>query len=157
MSIRQPVPLWILGAVLLVSVAAGQLTYRRLHSVAREPRTVREVRERLEHSSPDIHVVRVMEASEEAGVYLCTAPQPREKLHRLLRNADLAQHWKGVVFCAPVGRATAIPPEELQSWGEHAMQLEEIVFFGDPILLEAIRNTMYQGRCDQGAPVLKAD
>lgn len=146
MSIRQRLPLWLLVMVALAGAAAGELAHRRLHRAEVGPQTIQELRQRLQHFHPSWHVVQASDVAEEGGFYLCVRPLAREQLRLLLRCREHARRWKGVVFCERRGSMTRIPEVEVDSWGEHGMQLGSFVIFGDPALLDCIRKTMLPAR-----------
>jgi hypothetical protein len=152
MSMRQPLPLWLAAAALLVSLATGQLACRLLHPADPAPQTIAELRQFLARSDLDLHVVQNTDITEEAGIYLCTTPQSREQLWRLLRLAQWAPHWKGVVFCSAEGSSARIPGAVVEGWGENGMRLGKLLFFGDPDLLARIRKALVQGRRIHPAP-----
>jgi hypothetical protein len=150
MSIRQTLSPWLVAAALLTCVATGQLACRLLSPPDFEPQTIGELRQRLEQSDLGLHLVPTADTTEEAGVYLCTTPQPRDELLRLMRMAECAHRWKGVVFCSHEGSMARVPESIVRSWGEHGMRLGDLLFFGDPALLARIRGVMIDGR--RGGP-----
>jgi hypothetical protein len=145
-SKHQPLPRWVLAAAFLLAGATGVVAARLLNPPRSPPQTIHELRQRLERSLPSLHVVQVMDATEEGGIYLCTTPQPPAHLRGLQRADCHAERWKGVVLCVREGPEARILPEMLDSWGEHGMPVDDLLFFGDPDLLGRVRTALLDGR-----------
>ena len=142
MLFRKPFSPWI-GVSLFVVAAVtipliGQVQ-RRLNSLPAGPT---ELMELLSQKEPSLYVVSVVENKPDNGIYICTQPTPPEQLFRLNRTAQGFARWKGIVFCERVGKYFIIEDFEIQSWGEHGMQIGSLLFFGDPVLLQRIRTAI---------------
>lgn len=153
MPVRYPSMVWVSVSIFLVSAATIPLAYRLLRRPVVPPRTLTELTARLAKDAPELCVVAVPENRLQDGIYICTQPQPRDRLGRLVRNRRvIGTHrfgrWQGVVFCERVGHIGVISDEELQGWGEYGMQIGPLLFFGDPALLRRIHNAIFdpQGR-----------
>lgn len=147
MLLRKPVSLWISVSLFALAVAIIPLTGQLRHQPDPPPNTLTELTALLSQKVPSLYVVPVIESKPEYGIYLCTQPQRRERLAWLVRNPQVigTSHlgkWEGVVFCENVGNVGMIEENELQSWGEHGMQLGPIQYFGDPALLRRIQNAI---------------
>jgi hypothetical protein len=132
-----PTP-WFPVAALLASTGIVPLAYPLLRPSVPPPDTLTELTELLRQSDPLLHAVAATGLSLEGGVYFCDRPLPRERLRRLLRASEHAHRWRGVVYCERSGGLAPIREEHLRSWGEHAMRIGPLVFFGDPVLLRRI-------------------
>jgi hypothetical protein len=125
-----------------VTAVAVTLASRRLRPPALPPRTLGELAERLRRSDPPLYAVPLAEHSPEDGVFLCDRPRPPEQVQWLPRAPEFARRWRGVVYCERVGTATRIPEDLLEGWGEHGLGVGPFVLFGDPDLLERIREAV---------------
>jgi hypothetical protein len=123
------------------------LTYRRLHRPTHRPRTLTELTGLLSRQTPPLYVAPVSELSLESGIYICTTSRPREELmNKFTRNPKCGSKWQGVVHCQILGERKQLPFEirsfwqdEFPTWGEYGMWIGPFLFFGDPNLLQCIR------------------
>jgi hypothetical protein len=142
MRARRPLPRWVIVVAFAVIVVAVTLASRLLHPPTFPPRTLGELTERLRRSDPPLYVVPMADHSPEEGVYICERPRPREQLQWLRRSPEHAARWRGVVYCERAGGVIRVPEDQLESWGEHGLRVGPFVLFGDPALLERIRETI---------------
>jgi hypothetical protein len=129
--------------VFLVSIAAVPFSRKLFRSSSPIPSTIPELVQLIRQSAPQLHIVFLREHLPDEGVYLCERPYPRERLQHLLRVPECGHRWRGIVYGERADRLGVIPPEELASWGEYSMQIGPLLFFGDPALLEYIRQAIH--------------
>ena len=143
MSARRPWPRWALALAFAVGAAAVPLAHRLLHRHAEPPPTLAELAALLRQADPPLYAVPIAEHDPEAGLYFCERPQPREQLQLLRRLPELAERWRGVVYCEWNRRLGGeIDEDELGQWGVYGMRMGPFVFFGDPALLGRIRRAI---------------
>ena len=76
------------------------------------------------------------------GYYLSTYPLTSKAASNLTLNPSCADKWRGVVFCSPVNRSgLVVHDDEIETWGECGLRLDNLVMFGDPELLRKIAET----------------
>jgi hypothetical protein len=139
---RKPLPRWVIVTAFAVIVLGVTLASRLLRPPHSPPRTLGELAERLRRSDQPLHVVPMSDHSPEDGVYFCDRPRPREQLQWLRRSPEDAPRWRGVVYCERAGKSFQVPEDQLESWGEHGLRVGPFVCFGDPALLERIRDAI---------------
>jgi hypothetical protein len=145
MLLRKPLPLWInvslfAGAIAMIPLAG--LWGRRPVST---PRTLSEFTERLSRSMPSLHVVHQFPGRPECPVWVCTRPQSREQVWGLIRAAECGQQWQGIVFCERMGPTWVVEAEDefiRNNWGQYGVRVGPFVLFGDPDLLQRIRDVI---------------
>lgn len=140
MPVRQPLPLWIVVGVFALSIAVVPPIGQLLRPPVSLPRSLAESVELLSQCEPPFHAVRANDRCAEAGVYFCERPQSLAQLQLLLRAPEYAYRWRGVVFCERADGFGQIPPEHLESWGEHGRTIGPFVFFGDAEMLRRIES-----------------
>jgi hypothetical protein len=143
MLARRSLPLSLIVTVFLVSIAAVPFSRKLIRSSSPIPSTIPELMQSIRKSAPHLHIVLLRDHLPDEGIYLCERPYPRERLRQLLRVPECAHHWRGIVYGERADRLGVIPPEELASWGEYSMQIGPLLFFGDPALLEYIRQALH--------------
>lgn len=148
MLFRKPFPMWIWIGLFLASVAPVPFISRSLRRPIAPPCTLAQIAEFLSQNAPDLYVVPPIEDRPECGLYICMHPQPRGQLVRLVRNPKIIGtsrlgEWQGVVFLDRLGNIDLLA-EEIQTWGEHGLQIGPYVFFGDPDLLQRIRKVILE-------------
>lgn len=150
MPARTPLHVWICVSFFIVSVAATPLIGRLLRWPVAPPRTLAELTKLLSQDAPSLYVVPVAEHQPETGIYICTQQQQREQLMWLMRGSEVACKckWQGVVYCERVNHFGAIEEHIIRSWGEHGMQIGELLFFGDPVLLRSIHELIRNHRAN---------
>jgi hypothetical protein len=142
MLARKTLLLWIFVSVLGLSATAVPSVYRSLCPPIVPPRTLTELTELLSQADPELHVIFVTANTQENGVWVCERPLPREQLMRLLRTPSYAPRWQGVVLCEIPPEHWHQPEDEMESWGEHFMQIGPLQCFGDPALLQRIHKAI---------------
>jgi len=142
MLTRKPLLLWSVVSLLGLSAAAVPSIYRSLCPPLVPPRTLTELTELLSQTEPGLSVVPVTPNCPESGVRVCERQLPREQLMRLLRTAEHAPRWQGVVLCQILPDHWYVPEEEVESWGDHIVQMGPLQCYGDPALLQRIHKAI---------------
>jgi hypothetical protein len=148
MLLRKPFPLWLGVSVFAVSVAMIPLGGQLRRGPTSQPSTMTELTVRLSQRTPSLHVVPQLPASLDSAIWVCTRPQSREQLWGLIRDSKRVQagQWQGIVFCERMGESWVIDVEDefiRNNWGECAMRIGPFVLFGDPDLLQRIRDEVF--------------
>ena len=146
MLLRKPLPLWISVSLFVTAVAMIPLIGQVRRRPVSLPSTLTELTVLLSHEVPSLYMVLVIEDHPENGFYICTQPQPREKLFRLQRGFEIAckRKWQGVVYCERTDHPCGIIEEHfVQGWGEYGMQIGSIQCFGAPALLRRIHEAIF--------------
>jgi hypothetical protein len=75
-------------------------------------------------------------------MWVCERPQSLEHLHGLCCDPNRVNEWqwRGIVFCQRDGKQGIILGDLIRFWGKCGMRIGPFVFFGDPELLQRIRN-----------------
>ena len=144
MLLRKPLPLWINVSLFAAAVTLIPLVGQRMRRRASPPRTLTEFTAPLSRCSPPLTVVPLFPDQPNSCVWVCARPQSREQLCGLARDPELVKtgHWQGIVFCERVGEGAMIPDEFIRdNWGEYALRIGPFLLFGDPDLLQRIRET----------------
>jgi hypothetical protein len=149
MLFPKSIPRWMYVGLFLGSVVLVPLLYHLARRPVSSPSTPTELTVLLAQRAPSLYVISEVEHRPECGIYICTQPQLREQLSWLVRNplilgTSRIGKWEGVVFCEKVEKLPGWKIEEhvLQSWGQHGMQIGPLLFFGDPSLLQRIREVI---------------
>lgn len=143
MHARRTLPRWPLVMTFALCAAAVPLAHRLRHRHTDPPRTLAELAACLRQSDRPLYVVSMAEHDPEAGLYLCEQPRSRERLQLLHRFPEYGDRWRGVVFCERDGYLGGeIGESEWQRWGEYGLRIGPFVFFGDPALLDRIRQAI---------------
>ena len=145
MLLRKPLPLWTAVSLFAVSVATISLSSRLWRQSADSPRTMTELRARLSQCTPPLAVVPQFPDRTESSMWVCTSPQSREQLSRLYRDPGRAKRgqWQGIVFCERMGEEGGIPDDFIRdNWGEFGTRIGPFVLFGDPVVLQRIREVI---------------
>jgi len=146
MLLRKPLPLWInvslfAGAAAMIPLA-GQLRRQPVST----PATIAELSERLRRCTPRLHFVPQFPDRAELPMWVCAGPQSREQLWGLICDPERVKkgQWHGIVLCKGTTDFCQIPDEFIRdSWGEYGMRIGRFVFFGDPDLLQRIREAIF--------------
>jgi hypothetical protein len=155
MPLKKPLTLWIWGTLFAVSVATTPLACRLLRRPADPPSTLTELAGVLSQCTPPLHVVRQFEDRPEVGLWIYTSPQYQGRLWGLCRSVEHAERWQGIVFCELVGEKSVITEQFIRdNWREYAMRIGPLLFFGDPEVLQRIRQAIHdrQGNRDYPGP-----
>lgn len=149
MFARKPLLSWIFAGFVGLS-AAMPLAYRALWPPNATPRTLTELTLLLSEAEPELHVIPVTPNYPENGVWVCERPRSWEQLSWLRRAPEYSDQWQGVVYCERLREHWYILEEDFDSWGENALRVGPILFFGDPALLRRIHNAIldHQGTND---------
>jgi len=142
MLFRKPLPVWMYVILFVVSCLLIPLANRLRSRPIDPPRTLSELRSRLSRCAPPLYTVWYFEDNPENGIWICAQPPSRKQLPILFRHPIHANHWKGFVFCERISKQCTIPEGTIRDWGEHAMQIGPLLFFGDPDLLRRIRKAI---------------
>ena len=144
MPVRNSLSVWVFASIFVVSAAAMPLVAEWLDQPDAYPDTLAELIELLSQESPPLYVLEVVEGAPESGIYICTEPQPREQLLRLIRHPAAVGHprlgrWQGVVHVQKTMHQNRVwRDEEIRSWGEYGMRIGPFGCFGDPPLLQCL-------------------
>jgi hypothetical protein len=143
--IRHPLPQWIVVGIFLTAVAAVPLACQIRTGPATPPttttemRTLTELAQLLSQAAPEWRVVPTAKyGSLGVTMYLCKDSRSWKELSWIRHDSKHTDKWQGVVYCERVGNIISFPETEIQMWGEHAMQIEPFVFFGDAEMLRRI-------------------
>jgi hypothetical protein len=143
MRFQKRLSLWIWVGLFVGSVGAMPLAPWLLRRHADPPRTLTELTELLSRCTPPLYAVPQVEGNPEAGVWVCERPRPREQLMMLRRLREYADGWQGVVYCERLPTTFEIMQPLLPDlWGEFHMQVGPFLLFGDPPLLQRIRQVI---------------
>jgi hypothetical protein len=94
---------------------------------------------RLQSQDPPLHVLYNVPEDVDGGCYLSTRPLTPEEASKLVLNPVCVEQWRGVVFLFLRHRGNfLLLDEEIESWGECALDRGRWVLFGDPDLLKKI-------------------
>ncbi len=139
MPARKPLPLWIVVALFVASIAVVPLASRPLLRSAAMPRTLTDLTKVLSQNTPELYVLAQPNGLEQ-GVWICTRPYSREQLAQLMRlsEAKYTSRWQGIVYCEKITQWNEVAEDQLQYWGQYGMRIEPLLFFGDPVLLQRI-------------------
>ena len=145
MRLPKPWPLWTSVSLFAAAAVMIPLTGQRLRQPASPPRTLAELSARLSQCQPPLYVTRQSQNSPEGAMYVCTMPRSREQLCGLAcdpKGVERGQ-WQGIVLCRMNGEMTWIEDDFIhEHWGQYGMRIGQLVFFGDPDLLQRIRAEM---------------
>jgi hypothetical protein len=129
-------------SLLGLSVAALPSAYRSLYPPIAPPRTLAGLTELLARVEPGLNVVPVTPNTPANGIWLCEQSLPWEQLEGLIRDPAYAHRWQGVVLCEIPPKHWLITEEEIESWGDHFMEIGRLRCFGDPALLQRVHKAI---------------
>lgn len=145
MQLRKPLPLWFPVSLFLVTAAMIPLLGQARRRSVSEPQTVTKLTARLSRCTPPLHFVSMYPSRPEGPMWICRRPQAIEYLRAMVRDPSRVQagRWNGIVFCEPKRGKALIDDEFIRDhWGECGMRIGKLLFFGDPDLLERIREAI---------------
>lgn len=145
MLLRKPLPLWINVSLFAGAIAMIPLAGQPGRQPVSPPGTLTELSERLSRCMPSLHVVPQFPDRPECPIWVCTRPQTREQVWGLVRATELAEQWQGIVFCERMGPAWVVDAEDefiRENWGKYGMRIGPFVLFGDPELLQRLRDVI---------------
>ncbi|HTU89406.1 MAG TPA: hypothetical protein VMF69_04855 [Gemmataceae bacterium] len=144
MLIRKPLPRWSSVSLFVVVVAMIPLIGQARRRSISPPDTLTELAARLSQCTPPLHVVQLNTDMPEGPMWVCARPLSREDLWGLIRAKERAQagQWQGIVFCERRGVNFVIMDDFIEVWGPYGMRAGPFVLFGDPNLLQRIREVI---------------
>jgi hypothetical protein len=140
MLLRKPLPLWMCVSLFVIAVGMIPLIGQSRHQPVSPPSTLAELAARLSQGTPPLHIVMLHQRVPEGPMYVCVRSQSPEYLEGLCCDPNKAGQWRGIVFCQRDGEQGIILDDLIRCWGECGMRIGPFVFFGDPKLLQRIRN-----------------
>jgi len=145
MLIRKPLPRWVHVSLFVAAVAMIPLFGQLRHRIVSLPRSQTELSARLSRCTPPLHVVQQVRDIPESPIWVCVRPQSREHLRGLFLDPGRVREgrWQGIVLCQLEGKGSVITDDFIrEAWGEYGMRIGTFVFFGDPDLLQRLREVI---------------